>query len=410
MNLKSGSLLWPDRHADVASYPPLTRDVSCDLAIIGGGITGALLADELSRRGRDVVLIDRRVPGHGSTSASTGLLMYDLDTPLSVLIEKVGMDHARRAYRLCFDALSRIEHLVNGLQDHCDLTPHPILYLASKSSDVEDIKKEYDARRAAGFHVEFLDRQELQATYAFDRPAGLWGPRALDIDPYRFTRLLLARSASQGSRVFGQTEVVDVQSDNTGVTLHTAVSASDATRPDPGPSVRCLRVIFATGYETPEFLNQKICALHSTWALATQVLPDIPKWKDRCLMWESARPYFYLRSTQDGRAVMGGGDERFKNASLRDALTDGKIAGIVSTFNELFPDLNITPEYAWAGTFAETKDGMPYIGETPEWPRGLFALGYGGNGITFSVLAAGIIADLATGVRNDDAEVFRFGR
>jgi len=177
-----------------------------------------------------------------------------------------------------------------------------------------------------------------------------------------------------------------------------------------GPTVRAWRVAFATGYETPEFLKDKVCKLHSTWAVATQPLSDVPGWKDRCLMWEAARPYFYLRSTPDGRALIGGEDERFKNATLRDALTDRKVAKILRTFQSLFPTVETRAEYAWAGTFAETKDGMPYIGQHPKWPNAFFALGYGGNGITFSVLAARILADLATGKRNDDAEVFRFGR
>ena len=65
---------------------------------------------------------------------------------------------------------------------------------------------------------------------------------------------------------------------------------------------------------------------------------------------------------------------------------------------------------SWAGTFAQTRDGLPYIGSTPQFPRGYFALGYGGNGITFSLVAARMMRDLFLGKENRDAEVFRFGR
>jgi glycine/D-amino acid oxidase-like deaminating enzyme len=66
--------------------------------------------------------------------------------------------------------------------------------------------------------------------------------------------------------------------------------------------------------------------------------------------------------------------------------------------------------YTWAGTFDETKDGLAYIGQTPEFPHAYFALGYGGNGITLSVIAAKIITDLHLGRPNPDADIFRFDK
>jgi glycine/D-amino acid oxidase-like deaminating enzyme len=76
----------------------------------------------------------------------------------------------------------------------------------------------------------------------------------------------------------------------------------------------------------------------------------------------------------------------------------------------MFPAIEMRPACAWAGTFAETRDGLPYVGSVPQFPRGYFALGYGGNGITFSLVAARIIRDAILGRRNDDAELFRFNR
>jgi glycine/D-amino acid oxidase-like deaminating enzyme len=66
--------------------------------------------------------------------------------------------------------------------------------------------------------------------------------------------------------------------------------------------------------------------------------------------------------------------------------------------------------YAWAGTFGTTKDGLPYLGVHPRFPHTFFALGYGGNGITFSLMAAEILRDAFLGRKNHDARLFRFGR
>lgn len=65
----------------MATYPTLKQDLVCGVAVIGGGITGALVAYHLIQAGVDTVLVDKRDIGHGSTSASTSLLQYEVDTP-----------------------------------------------------------------------------------------------------------------------------------------------------------------------------------------------------------------------------------------------------------------------------------------------------------------------------------------
>ena len=67
-------------------------------------------------------------------------------------------------------------------------------------------------------------------------------------------------------------------------------------------------------------------------------------------------------------------------------------------------------EYAWEGLFATTPDGLPYIGAHRRYPRHLFALGYGGNGMTFGFLAAQIIARLIGGNARPEDALFRFNR
>lgn len=76
----------------------------------------------------------------------------------------------------------------------------------------------------------------------------------------------------------------------------------------------------------------------------------------------------------------------------------------------MFPDTPFEVAYSWAGTFGETKDGLAYIGSPAERPDAYFALGYGGNGITMSMIAARIITDLYLGRPNPDARLFRFDR
>ena len=77
----------------------------------------------------------------------------------------------------------------------------------------------------------------------------------------------------------------------------------------------------------------------------------------------------------------------------------------------MFPALKeIEIEYAWEGLFAATPDGLPFIGPHRRNPRHLFALGYGGNSMTFSFLAARLLFDAVRNVQNADHRLFAFNR
>jgi glycine/D-amino acid oxidase-like deaminating enzyme len=170
-------------------------------------------------------------------------------------------------------------------------------------------------------------------------------------------------------------------------------------------------VVFATGYETPRYLDQKIVKLTSTFALATAPVESFEGWgEDQCLIWETARPYFYARATSDGRVIMGGADKPFVTAHKQEKLISRQTRKLEAVFSQLFPAIPIDVDWRWGGTFGDTKDGLPYIGTVPQFPHGYFALGYGGNGITFSHIAAGLLLDLFQQRRNPDLKIFRFDR
>lgn len=93
-----------------------------------------------------------------------------------------------------------------------------------------------------------------------------------------------------------------------------------------------------------------------------------------------------------------------------DKLLVRQTAKVRDKFTRLFPAIPVDVDWISGGTFGETKDGLPYIGTVPQFPHGYFALGYGGNGITFSLIAADLLLDLFLQRRNPDVGIFRFDR
>ena len=143
----------------------------------------------------------------------------------------------------------------------------------------------------------------------------------------------------------------------------------------------------------------------STWAIATRPQPRA-LWSQQALIWEASDPYLYLRATRDGRVICGGDDEAFVDEDRRDALIEAKAATISAKLAALLPGIDPRPEFAWAGSFGATPTGLPVMRRLPRQPRIHAVMGYGGNGITFSRIAAELIATELDGGTDQDAGLF----
>jgi glycine/D-amino acid oxidase-like deaminating enzyme len=386
VDLVSGTPFWPARNGLIASYPALESSVDCDVAVLGAGITGALVAWHLAQAKLNVVVLDKRDVATGSTCASTCLLQYEVDVPLRRLVKLVGEDHAVRAYRACLAALGKIARLDRLLGGAHGFSRTESLQGASRDSHVSGLRRELELRRLHGFDVQWWSRAQLARTSTLPFAAALIGRDAAQIDAHRFTHSLLRAATDLGARVYDRTLVARHTSTRLGVTLHT----------NHGLKIRARHLVVATGYEITPYLADTLTKLVVTFALVTEPRAEFPGWPGGRLIWETARPYAYLRRTDDPRR--------------RTALLPHKTALLARRLRKLLPKAPCEIAYSWAGTFAETPEGLPYIGAHPDAPRTFFALGYGGNGITFSVIAAEIIRDLVCEGRSRDAELFRFDR
>jgi glycine/D-amino acid oxidase-like deaminating enzyme len=179
--------------------------------------------------------------------------------------------------------------------------------------------------------------------------------------------------------------------------------------------VRASWGVVATGYATPEFrpLAARFTMVN-TYVIATPPLPRAMRASlglGDVMLWDSESPYHYLRWTPDHRLLFGGGDRpQPARVSRRDVLSD-KVRALRTDLSGFYPDLaHVEPAYAWEGLFATTPGGLPYIGTHRRYPRHLFAPGYGGNGMTFSFIAGGILQRLIEGRPRPEDAIFAFGR
>lgn len=401
MDLRSENPFWLVRHGLINVYPKLETNLACDVLVVGGGITGALAAWHLQQAGLSTVVVDTREVVWGSTAASTALLQYEIDTPLTELTGKLGWQHASAAYLACRSSIGKLQRLTGQLHTDCGFALKPSLYLAKRKRSQSFFRQEYQARKRAGIDLEYWSASDLKKQMHLNKPAALWSEDGAQVDPFALTHALLASASKMGLRVYDRTTLASYTWKKNGLVART----SD------GHCLRTGQVVFATGYESVTFIPRKLVDLHSTFALVSEPISgSAPLWKKECLIWEHANPYLYLRTTDDRRILLGGEDEPFHNPQRRDSALMKKTKTLERKVRHLFPQLKWQTAFSWAGTFGTTKDGLAYIGQIPEFPKAWFTLGFGGNGIVYSMLAAEIVRDGILGKKNPHARLFSFNR
>ncbi|MBU0724059.1 MAG: FAD-binding oxidoreductase [Alphaproteobacteria bacterium] len=370
-------------------HPVLEQNLRCDVLIVGGGITGSLLAEHLSRRGLQICLIDRERPGFGSTAASTAMLQWEIDCSLAELTGFYGFEKASGIYRRSLQAVSGLKSLVDTLGLGCAFRDRHTLYLAGGEIGATELRAEYELRARAGLPGTYLDYLTLLREFGFTREAAIVSSGSADADPLLLSHALLAQAASQGARI---ADAQAVHYDPAGRSVIVGL--------ENGCEIEADHVVLATGYVMPDFLKTDLHQTASSWAIAT--VPQAPGalWRDGVLIWEASEDYLYARTTQDNRIVIGGeDDDSITDPEDRDALMPAKTEILLKKLAALCPQAIASADFVWSGAFGETQDGLPLIGPVPDHPRLFAAYGYGGNGITFSFLASRLIGRMIAGER-----------
>lgn len=376
--LRSGHGPWNGRAGGLA-WERLRHSRRVPVAIVGAGITGALVAQALASAGHGVAVIDRLVPGQGSTAASTAMLQWELDTKLSELADLYGFETAAAVYRRSFAAVRGLRGLVRSAAVACDWRDRRAVFLAGAGDGAAVLKAEHAVRTRAG--LPGLLRQGQAG-----RSAAIVSPGAAEADPVRLSHGLLRDAEARGAALVAG-EVVAYALHRGGVTLALAGDRE----------IEAARLVLATGYALPDFIAAPAHRRSASWAAATEAGAELGFWPGRALVWEDASPYLYMRTTADGRILVGGEDEPVADPARRAALTAAKAAALHRKAEGLWGRALPHFAMAWSAAFGETTDGLPLIGPVPGWPHVFAAYGYGGNGITFSYLASRLIAALIAG-------------
>ena len=402
--LRRGRTIWLGRTKPAARYPILRGQHETEVAIVGGGLTGAMIAESFTQHGVRVSVIEAARVGQGSTAASTALLLQEPDHDLDALSDRYGRRDARRIWAISQDAARHFIATIDRLKIACDLSERDSLYYTLDADRARQLQRELQRRHKAGLAGTWLDSSALR------RASGIHGAGAIrtsgnaQLNPLQACLGLIDASARRGAAIFERSTINRIRQRKDGIRLYSSSGTIDAKQ-----------VVIATGYATKYFrpLAGRFRMRH-TYVLATNPIGWPARRRlgmGKVMLWDTARPYHYVRWTADHRLLLGGADRPVKPGARRARQFAKATQTLREYFVNLFPVLaEAGIDTAWEGLFAMTPDSLPYIGPHRRYPRHLFALGYGGNGMTFAALAARILLEQWRGAASPDHALFAFNR
>jgi glycine/D-amino acid oxidase-like deaminating enzyme len=400
---------WLDRFSARRrpSFPRLRTHLDVRVVVVGGGLTGAATAWSLAAARVPVVLLEAGSICSGATAGSVGLIREDADAAFSDHASLHGLRAARHMWQALRRASLDFPAALRRLGIRCDAAPQDLLTINPRGADTRALRREYDARRAAGVEARWL------AAAAVRRDAGLETSGAIKtgataFDPYRAGIGLIAAAVRQGAEVFERSPVgrirprrhkVDVITDAGSVTADVVVIAGPSSIADLRPLRRHLEPRDGYGVVTAPLaapVRRQVGPRTSALRVEGRVENDVPR---------------FVRWLGEDRVLVAGGDQRSVPAQSRERAIVQRSGQLMYELSLTYPAISGTaPEWGWSFRFDETVDGIPYIGTHRNFPRHLFALGLGRNGAAASWLAARILLRHIQGepARGDD--FFEFSR
>ncbi len=401
--------VWTDLNAVPAQYPWLAQDITCDVAIVGGGITGAMCAKKFAQEGIQVALLAAGAVGCGNSSCSNGILHYEAGRSMTDLSRHLDMDSVIKVYEICDASINNIEQMAGEFNTDIAFGRKDSLLFSASEDNYRLLKQEYLIRRHNGFNVDYYDASNSPNAFSFEINSGIYSKNlSAQLDPYRFAHALMADAAAHSAQIFENSSVVNIVPQNDQVVLHTSTRYS----------VTANKVIIAAGSDTVQFSLGVPSQRTTIFSIATDPIENFAGWLNTCIVHDIDSCGVTIRTTPDNRIIISGLESMMVNASGRlggvvpvPQLMEKKYRELETMAREMFPAIrNIKAAYKYSGTHVEASDGLPIIGEHPAYPHFYFAMCSGINGIVYGEIAARMLLTVHSGKVSDQVLYFRPGR
>nr|WP_262919316.1 FAD-dependent oxidoreductase [Niabella hibiscisoli] len=178
------------------------------------------------------------------------------------------------------------------------------LYLAHTPAAAKDLYKEFEVRQQHKLGVKWLSPAAIRQTYGLRSYGGILSSVAASVDAYKLAHELIKLNTQRGLKVYDQVEIKKIEHQTNGIIISL----------ENGKRIKGKKIIYCTGYETVKMFKEPIADLHSTFACVSEEEIWINTRLNKLLVWNTRTPYLYMRTTDDGRLLVGGGDSKYTSS------------------------------------------------------------------------------------------------
>ncbi len=394
-----------------AGAPPesdgaIVSDVDADVAIVGSGYTGLACAIYLAREFgiKATVLEANRVAWGCSTRNGGQGQNASGRLTRSQWIARWGLDVARRLHAEIEDGFETFEELIRNSPIDCEPQRGGHLYVAHRQRSLEKIAAESKVlNETFGYATRVISAEELRRDFVNEAEAvgAVHEPLGTGVQPAKLAFGYLQMARSLGARVHTASPVIEIEPRGTSFFLRT-----------PGGTVKARAVAIATGAYTSLGLTpvlQGRCMPILSNSLVTRPLTaselEATGFRTRQVITDTRTLRFYYRLLPDNRVQIGSRSA----ITGADATHPKHLQLLIDGLHRKFPPLRgIEIEYSWWGWVDVSHDMMPRIFRPDPAQNLFYALGYGGNGVSYSAQAGRRMAQMVAGqaFKGQDLPIF----
>ncbi|HEX5673267.1 MAG TPA: FAD-binding oxidoreductase [Nitrososphaeraceae archaeon] len=391
-------------------FDKLARNISVDVAIIGGGIAGVTTAYLLSKSGKSVALLEDGYIGSGETGRTTAHITHALDDRYYNIQKKHGVNSARIAAESHTSAINFIDTTVREERIDCGFRRLNGYLFLDPTDNKSSLDKEIAALKNAGIYsakIESnspLESKETSPCICFQDQA--------QFQPLLYLTAITNRMSQNNEvKIFTETHAQEIQNDN----------SSNLIKTNSGYSVTAQDVVIATNApiidKVSKIYDKQVA--YRTYVIVAEIQKNtVPS----ALYWDTGNqnskdhvnPYHYVRiqkteNEKNDLLIVGGEDHKTGSPNDRNDF-DTKFKNLATWMRKIF-FIDAPIVYTWSGQVMEPLDGLAFIGTNPGKDKNVYiATGDSGNGITHGTIAGIILNDLILGKNNPWAELYNPNR